>query len=70
MAIGAGAEMSETTRKLNPSDSHAMLISEMTDYKRHLWTLIAEIKKAAHFVPNRERASLLNAATEAERRIS
>lgn len=56
-------------KQVTASNSHAAMISELADMRRHLWTLIAEVKKIAHHVPNRERVSLLTAATEAERKL-
>lgn len=60
----------EPKNEVTASNSHAALISELTEYRRICWTLIAEIKKVAHFVPNQDRASLLKEAADAERKLS
>lgn len=51
---------------------HVKCISEAEhqELRRHLWTLIAEVKKTAHFVPNLQRFDLIHAAQEAEKALT
>lgn len=58
--------MSDTTKKIESVVS----ITEYLELRRHLWTLIAEVKKTAHFVPNLQRFDLIHAAQEAEKALT
>jgi len=52
--------------EISASNSHAVLISELTDLRRHLWTLIAVGKQVAHLLPALKRTELVEAMVKAE----
>lgn len=56
-------------REVTASSSHAVLISEIADLRRELWMVIAVGKQVAHTMPNAERARLLDALMQAERKL-
>lgn len=52
------------------SNSHAVLISELTDLRRHLWTVISIGKQVVHLLPARERTQLVEVMTKAEEALT
>jgi hypothetical protein len=57
-------------KEVSALNSHAALISELTETRRHLWMLISKGKQFAHFLPTRERAELIQVMTDAERALT
>lgn len=57
-------------KEYSPSESHAVLISELTDLRRHLWTLISLGKQVAHLLPALQRTELVSAMTKAEEALT
>lgn len=59
--------MNEPRKEVTALNSHAALISEMTNYRRHLRVILAESKKVLRFLPVQERMAFLEVLIDAER---
>lgn len=59
----------EKPEEVSALNSHAVLISELTNTRNHLRILIAKIKKIAGAIPLKEREELIAVAMEADRAL-
>jgi ribosomal silencing factor RsfS len=57
-------------KEVTALNSHAALITEIAELRRHIWTIIAVGKQIAHTMPAKERKYLLDTLLEAERHLT
>lgn len=57
-------------QEVSASNSHAVLISELTTYRNELRKVIAAGKQVVKALPEKERMILLDAMIEAERKLT
>jgi hypothetical protein len=62
--------MTTNPKEVTALNSHAALITELTETRRHLWMAISKVKQFVHLLPARERAELLAVVMDAEKHLT